>query len=160
MAGSEQYSLVETSEERNLIKSTKLTGEIRVRTLLLGWFMAERLLSHLAMDGNNVTIRSTRTRQSFTSSGFDVRRFENIIINWIVCPLSAESGMQHGPRIKDTFLLFLSREISKVLNKETNFIIPIGGEGLRYLSWVECSDHCRVPPEDFQTLTSSKSGVL
>ena len=46
MAGPGQYSLVETSEERTLIKSTKLPCEIRVRTLLLSWFTAEKLLSH------------------------------------------------------------------------------------------------------------------
>ena len=75
MAGPGQYSLVETSEELTLIKSAKLPCEIRVRTLLLSWFMAEKFLSHLAVDGDNVIIRSRSMRQSFTSSGFEARRF-------------------------------------------------------------------------------------
>ena len=73
MAGPEQYSLVEISEEGTLIKSTKIPCEIRVRTLLSSWFIAEKLLSHLAVDCDNVIIRSTSTRQPFTSSGLDAR---------------------------------------------------------------------------------------
>ena len=71
-----------------LNKSTKLPCEIRVCTLLLSWFMAEKLLSHLAVDGDNVIIRSTSTRQSFASSGFEARRFANTSTGpfaWSVC---------------------------------------------------------------------------
>ena len=76
MAGPEQYSLVETSEERNLITSTNLPCEI-----LLGWFMAEKL-------------------QSFTSSGFDARRFENTSNGlFALCLLSLVRSMGHGSRI-------------------------------------------------------------
>ena len=64
MAGPEQYSLVEISEDGTLIKSTKIPCEIRVRTLLLSWFIAEKLLSHLAVDCDNVIIRSTSHRRS------------------------------------------------------------------------------------------------
>ena len=49
ITGPQQYSSVETSGEGTLIKSTKLPFEIQVRTLLLSWFMAEKLLSHLAV---------------------------------------------------------------------------------------------------------------
>ena len=76
MAGPEQYSLVETSEERNLITSTNLPCEI-----LLGWFMAEKF-------------------QSFTSSGFDARRFENTSTGlFALCLLSLVRSMGHGSRI-------------------------------------------------------------
>lgn len=46
MAGPEEYSLVETSEEQTLIKATMLPGEIPVHTLLLSWFMTENLTFH------------------------------------------------------------------------------------------------------------------
>ena len=131
MAGPEQYSLVEISEEGTLIKSTKIPCEIRVRTLLSSWFIAEKLLSHLAVDCDNVIIRSTSTRQPFTSSGLDARTGLFALF---------ESGTQHGPLIKDIFLLCLSKEVPKVLNERANFITPIGREGLRHLSWVEYSE--------------------
>ena len=51
MAGPQQYFLVETSEERTLIKSAKRPCEISVPTLPLSWFIAETLLAHLAVDG-------------------------------------------------------------------------------------------------------------
>ena len=98
MAGPGQYPLVETSEERILNKSTKLLCEIRVRTLLLSWFMAEKLLSHLAVDDDNV-IRSTSTRQSFTSSGFEARRFANTSTGlFAFCVLSLVHSMGHWSR--------------------------------------------------------------
>ena len=73
MAGPEQYSLVEISEDGTLIKSTKIPCEIRVRTLLLSWFIAEKLLSHLAVDCDNVIIRSTSHRRSQYEANRDTR---------------------------------------------------------------------------------------
>ena len=100
MVGPGQYSLVETSEERTLIKSTNLPCEIRVRTLLLSWFIAEKLLSHLAVDGDSVIIRSTSTRQSFTSSGFEARRFANTSTGlFAFCLLSLVRSMGHWSRM-------------------------------------------------------------
>ena len=72
-------------------------------------------------------------RQSFTTSGFDGIEY----INWIVCPFTSESGTQHGPLIKDAFLLFLSKEVPEVLHEGTNFIMPIGCKSLRHFLWVE-----------------------
>ena len=96
MAGPQQYFLVETSEERTLIKSAKRPCEISVPTLLLRWFIAEKLLAHLAVDGDNVIIRSTSTRQSFTSSGFDTRRFANTSTGlFALCLLSLVHSMGH-----------------------------------------------------------------
>lgn len=96
MAGPEVYSLVETSEERTLIKSTKLLCKIYLQTLLLSWFMVEKLLLHMAVDGDSVIMRSRSTRQSFTSSGREANRFENTSTElFAFCLLSLVRSIGH-----------------------------------------------------------------
>lgn len=100
MAGPEEYSLVETSEERTLIKSTKLLCKIHKHTMLLSWFMAEKFLSDLAVDGDNVIIRSSSMRQSLTSPGLDAGRFRNTSTRlFAFCLPSLIRSMGHWSRM-------------------------------------------------------------
>ena len=158
MAGPQQYFLVETSEERTLIKSAKRPCEISVPTLLLSWFIAETLLAHLAVDGDNVIISSTSTRQSFTSSGFATRRFANTSTGlFALCLLSLVHSMGHWSRILS--FSFSVRRYPKYWTRErfhyAHRLRQSEASLVGRIFWTSC----RVSPEDFQTLTLNKSGL-
>ena len=152
MAGPEQYSLVEISEEGTLIKSTKIPCEIRVRTLLSSWFIAEKLLSYLAVDCDNVIIRSTSTRQPFTSSGLDARTGL-----FALCLLSLVHSMGHWSRILS--FSFSVRRYPKYRTRERFHYAHRLRRSEASLVGLIFWTSCRVFPEDFQTLSSRNSGL-
>lgn len=159
MAGPEEYSLVETSEERTLIKSTKLLCKIHKRTMLLSWFMAEKLLSDLAVDGDNVIIRSSSMRQSLTSPGLDAGRFRNTSTRLFAfcCQVwYAVWGTDQGcfPALSQ----WENVQSTEQGNKFQCDHMPQDSEasilGQRF--WTSC----KVSPEDFQTLASNKAALV
>ena len=59
------------------------------------WFIAEKLGSHFAVEGVEVSIKSSKSRQSLTSSGLEARRLENTsfgLIAFCLTSLVREAG--------------------------------------------------------------------